>query len=181
MKRLEYLDVAKGIGILLVYIGHCFLNPESWSFRWIYSFHMPLFFFISGMLFNFHRDDGLKLYALKKTISLLVPYILFTVVYLAIYSFVMHYDVLPFILMGWGRIPLWFIPVLFLIEILYAMMIGRNKLIKAVSLSLVLCLFIYKVRTNGWLPYCVSEIPWFMLCFASGTMLRLAPPLVAVQ
>ncbi len=44
--RLEYLDVAKGIGILCVVIGHSFV-PMALN-NWIYSFHMPLFFIISG-------------------------------------------------------------------------------------------------------------------------------------
>ena len=44
--RLEYLDVAKGLGILCVVIGHEFI-PMILS-DWIYSFHMPLFFIVSG-------------------------------------------------------------------------------------------------------------------------------------
>lgn len=39
------VDVAKGIGILLVILGHL-KNPLM---DFIYAFHMPLFFFVSGM------------------------------------------------------------------------------------------------------------------------------------
>ena len=52
-KRLEWLDIAKGIGILLVVIGHCFPDASSLEgisvpvyrvlSQIIYSFHMPLF------------------------------------------------------------------------------------------------------------------------------------------
>lgn len=46
--RLDYIDVTRGIGIILVVLGH--LNPGEGVERWIYSFHMPLFFVISGLL-----------------------------------------------------------------------------------------------------------------------------------
>lgn len=48
-KRIEALDVAKGIGIILVIIGHL---SSSYLHDWIYSFHMPLFFIISGICFK---------------------------------------------------------------------------------------------------------------------------------
>ena len=39
-------DVIKGIGIILMVIGHTCGQP---LYNWIYSFHMPLFFIISGL------------------------------------------------------------------------------------------------------------------------------------
>ena len=50
-QRIQYIDIAKGIGILLVVIGHC-INSLSFLGKWIWSFHMPLFFVISGLCFN---------------------------------------------------------------------------------------------------------------------------------
>ena len=52
-KRIEYLDIAKGIGILLVVLGHNDFEVISlFMQRLIYSFHMPLFFFLSGYFIN---------------------------------------------------------------------------------------------------------------------------------
>ena len=54
--RIHYLDSLKAILILLVVLGHAvqFNDTEHYAnsilFRFIYSFHMPLFFFISGYL-----------------------------------------------------------------------------------------------------------------------------------
>lgn len=45
-ERLPWLDVLKGIGIILVAIGHIYHNQVI--FNWLYSFHMPLFFFAAG-------------------------------------------------------------------------------------------------------------------------------------
>lgn len=62
LKRLDAIDSAKGIGILLVVFGHAWrgvrgsgLVPDDTLFRVVdfavYAFHMPLFFFLSGLLF----------------------------------------------------------------------------------------------------------------------------------
>ena len=59
MKRLKEIDILKGIGIFCVLIGHSIPDANTqisnyfWGgvFRWIYSFHMPLFIAISGFLY----------------------------------------------------------------------------------------------------------------------------------
>ena len=54
--RLDYLDIAKGLAIYLVAIGHV---PEAFDaplYRVaIYTFHMPLFFLVSGSVTKRHR------------------------------------------------------------------------------------------------------------------------------
>lgn len=52
-KRVEYVDIAKGIGIVLVVMGHNdFALISPFAHKLIYSFHMPMFFFMSGMFFK---------------------------------------------------------------------------------------------------------------------------------
>lgn len=70
-QRVEWVDIAKGIGILLVVLGHC-LPPYSLMNRIIFSFHMPLFFIISGFFFN--KSNNFITILKKRIISLLVPY-----------------------------------------------------------------------------------------------------------
>ena len=51
VKRIKYIDRIKGLAILLVVIAHIYLfsnNGESFVYKIIKSFHMPLFMFISG-------------------------------------------------------------------------------------------------------------------------------------
>lgn len=50
-ERIEYYDVAKGILILLVVLGHVF--ETGIINQYIYSFHMPAFFIISGIMQNY--------------------------------------------------------------------------------------------------------------------------------
>jgi fucose 4-O-acetylase-like acetyltransferase len=52
-RRIEYIDIAKGIGITLVVMGHNdFALISPFAHKLIYSFHMPMFFFMSGMFFK---------------------------------------------------------------------------------------------------------------------------------
>lgn len=51
-KRIDYFDIAKGIGILIMIIGHMNLKQYPLIKNFIYSFHMPLFFIISGYFFK---------------------------------------------------------------------------------------------------------------------------------
>jgi acyltransferase len=82
--RLNYIDYMKGIGILLVVLGHMSELPNSMRI-FIYSFHMPLFFFISGYLFNANKNKEFKPFLKKKTFSLLLPYI-----YLQLFLFLFY-------------------------------------------------------------------------------------------
>ena len=49
-ERIGFVDYGKSIAIFLVILGH--LNISSQLYLFIYSFHIPFFFFISGYLFN---------------------------------------------------------------------------------------------------------------------------------
>ena len=73
-KRSEILDIAKGIGILLVVWAHA-KGPFS---KYIYQFHMPFFFLVSGYLYN--KDDSPKVFIWKKTKSLYVPFITWNII-----------------------------------------------------------------------------------------------------
>lgn len=53
--RIQYIDIAKGLGLLLMLVGHQPNYISSGFGNWIYSFHMPLFFLIAGF---FHDDQG---------------------------------------------------------------------------------------------------------------------------
>lgn len=53
-ERLVHIDVAKGIGILLVAFGHL-VKFGSYTSNVIYSFHMPLFFVLSGVFADTQR------------------------------------------------------------------------------------------------------------------------------
>ena len=70
--RLTALNSLRGFGIQLVVLGHT--SQFAGLVHWIFSFHMPLFFIISGMLFHERQFlDSFK----KKIARLLIPYLFF--------------------------------------------------------------------------------------------------------
>ena len=81
--RIEWIDIAKALGIFLVIAGHTGLPIYLKS--WIYAFHMPMFFIISGLWFR----DLCGIERMKKTIkSYLKPYFLYSVIFLFLTFFV---------------------------------------------------------------------------------------------
>ena len=77
-RRIDWIDIAKGLGILAVILGHCHLPEKVWNS--IYSWHMPIFFVISGY---FYRVQPFEVLFKKKINSLLKPYF-FTCVTIAL-------------------------------------------------------------------------------------------------
>ncbi len=70
--RYSFIDFLKGVGIFLVVWGHT-MTPRS---AYIYSFHMPLFFFLSGFV---HHDKPIGKFIIAKINTLYIPYALFTI------------------------------------------------------------------------------------------------------
>ena len=81
-KRLEYIDLAKGIGIIFIIAYHLRILPT-------YLPHLsgacvPLFFILSGLFFN--ESDKFKLFVTKKVNTILIPFLFFYIVsYIAFY------------------------------------------------------------------------------------------------
>ena len=83
-KRIEYIDIAKGICILLVVIGHELTwNDALRSF--IYSFHIPMFFALSGMVMvvTYELDLPFDLFLKKNINGILKPYFQVSIIYIA--------------------------------------------------------------------------------------------------
>lgn len=85
-KRLEYIDIARGIGIVLVVLGHCLSQLDGGLRTFIYSFHMPLFFALAGMTHKTIECSDIRkcvLGLLEKRKAIFRYYILFNGLYLA--------------------------------------------------------------------------------------------------
>jgi len=131
-KRYDYLDVARGLGIIAVIWGHI---TSHWSGNFVYLFHMPLFFIISGMLFRREKYNSFFSFIKIRSHRLLVPYAIYSIVTWCIwasFNYFGHKDVDSYLApllqtifaQGSGQFflhnsPLWFVPCLFAIEIMY--------------------------------------------------------------
>jgi len=126
MNRLPYIDIAKGIGILLVALAHNGTAAYApFLHHWIYSFHMPLFFFLSGLFF---KPDMAFLDLLRRRFDSLLKPFFFGI-------FLIYFEAVFFDNMGlsiaWGRIvkglyangyyldwvAMWFLPALFTVNL----------------------------------------------------------------
>lgn len=67
------IDIVKAIGILMMIIGHCGQIPYMPYRHFIFTFHMPLFFIISGFFYK-KKDIAMSLKSDAK--HLLLPYLL---------------------------------------------------------------------------------------------------------
>jgi fucose 4-O-acetylase-like acetyltransferase len=84
-QRLDWVDYAKGIGIILVVVGHALTNIKGNDFCngaaiVIYTFHMPLFFFLSGLFVQKSINKGDKEFIVNKIKVLLYPYFVWSLI-----------------------------------------------------------------------------------------------------
>ena len=125
-KRIDYLDAAKGIGILFVVLGHNQIKVDyPIVYQIVYSFHMPFFFLLSGMFFK--TEYGFRELARRRFNSLLKPFIAYMLVVYLGSIFFTKIDLTTIL----GRfvkalyagpntlewVPLWFLPHLFLVNL----------------------------------------------------------------
>jgi fucose 4-O-acetylase-like acetyltransferase len=170
--RILWIDFAKVIGIWLVTLGHLKINIEIITL--IYSFHMPLFFFISGYL----EKDKKLIETIKGGIrNLIIPYILlYTLSFLAwVPSRILWHRELfennpvieilllkPFLgmLIGVGydtdystmmNVPLWFLVGLFFVKIIHSIAIKlvktNKKIYILINVFIILCILLIKRLT----------------------------------
>lgn len=99
MKRISWLDIARGIGIVLVVLGHVMTTPIRYSnayamtiYNTVYYFHMPLLLFVSGVAFESCADRYMKTdtpkYIGKKITKLIIPYLSYSFLVYLIFTFV---------------------------------------------------------------------------------------------
>lgn len=80
--RINWLDRARGIAIILVIIGHANFPEEIRTI--VYAFHMPLFFFLSGFLL-LKKEENFNLFFVKKVKSLIIPYVSYNIILIIFY------------------------------------------------------------------------------------------------
>lgn len=193
-RHVFWLDDLKAWGIFLVVAGHafgaaCHLTTGSAQqvmegvFKYIYTFHMPLFFFIAGITFS-ARSPFLQ-FLRKKSYRLLLPY--FSIGVFSIGVFILVADgglewlrsgtstgyyqnkfglnpqqmMLNLLLGGWYRngfvynSVLWFLPVLFTLELLYYPIERLN------NHFLIAFIFIFAVPGGWWVRHRTGiALPW---------------------
>lgn len=159
MKNRNYwLDIAKGITIILMVVGHTPL-PDIVS-HFIYAFHMPLFFIASGLVSNYEKYSLMD-YIKHKSYTLLLPFVCYSTIVAFLMYFIGELDVIDYIKSGWRGYALWFIPILFMASVLVRITFLAKK--RYVRRFIMLCfLYIgYSLRHYEIsLPWSLSVLPY---------------------
>jgi acyltransferase len=169
-KRIHWIDICRGIGIILVLYGHLFVSDKNNYL--IFAFHMPLFFFISGLVF---KPTSKSLWETTKKYfrPLLVPYYVFAILtYLftlisqtagdvsiggvAYQLFGMLYGSGSDGMLGYN-VVLWFLPCLFITKLIFA------AITKKVSQTKTILFVLAASAISGYLLS--VYIPWLKLPF----------------
>lgn len=151
-QRENWLDVAKGIGIILILVDH----SQNFLSDYVSWFHLSIFFVISGYLFKSLNDvSTLKRWIKKRTLTLLVPYFSFLLV-ITVYRYIIeilkgNYGIAWFIKDFVAKVyggqyltgeyaPFWFITCLLGTQIVFALI---TTLIKSKKLQIVIIVLFY--------------------------------------
>lgn len=162
-ERIIYIDIAKCIGMFMVIHNHLGLKYSNNIIKILFaSFHMPLFFFLSGIVKSDNIDERrLEDYFLKRVATILIPFYLWSFVF-------MNFDLKSFayILYGSNRSisaaggvgGSWFLPCFFLADMLF--IFSKKLLRKNIILESIMAISAF---LGGWiLNYVDLSLGYFM-------------------
>lgn len=194
-RRIDFIDAAKGIAILLVVFGHS--GHSGYIRDFIYTFHVPFFFFVSGLFIKPIEWSGIKGAFVNNLRRLIVPYVAMYLLTIPFgLAFIYFKDGLelsfsnivikPLMGMLWGvdRLqgeytmftngPLWFLVALFCARMLFclnSLVLNKSNwggVILGVVLSIVMCFILGACGVNVWsLRQALLLYPFLLLGFVS--------------
>ena len=191
--RIEWLDSLKGFAIFLVVVGHVILGyiraetftEYQWSLQFvydvIYSFHMPLFFLISGFLYKLtwaRKNTGLLKKISNKFLNMVPMYLLFSVVfwlskyYATLYGNIQmsdHFNLVDLMHIYIAPLSyLWFLYVL--IWLFVAIPIFESIIKPTIVFIIFLCLYFFMPPVHGLLKI-INLIIYGGVYFTLGSVL----------
>jgi fucose 4-O-acetylase-like acetyltransferase len=185
--RKEWIDYAKGIGIILVVYGHLLssgyhdgLNIPGHFYELsrniIYSFHMPLFFLLSGLLVEESlQKRGPREYVIDKLKKIAYPYFLWSAMQIFIEAMFSDHtqsgttlsNLFTIWYLPWGQF--WFIYALFFMHIIHAVLSGTGRLAKPILLIIGIILFFNPLSTE---TAALFEFSIYFVYFVFGILLN---------
>ncbi len=197
----DEITIAKGIGILFVVLGHAIkqtgVDTPLWNLivQVIYSFHMPLFFVLSGFvsvkILSYEKKDFGK-YIKSRAVRLLIPYFVMGILYLPLKYVLSQYARKPYnFAASWRMIlgdnpntTMWFLYILFWVSVLSLLLIRKNTLVPFLIIGAVLSMatfhFGWEIKTTKYFFFFVGGIfmrvnyDWFEDHFRKGWFILLS-------
>lgn len=183
-QRLDYIDIAKGIGILLVVCNHT-ICPEM--VHYTAAVVVPIFFFCSGYT-SHKKDNGIKENVIRHAVRLLKPYLLFSLLLMVyfhdfskrailgicysrycLYPFGTTSDIVHF--MTVGNFPMWFLTCMAVSYLLYAVLVYYPRY-RYYLLASYLLLSVLMTYLPILLPWSIDTAFLMAVIMYGGTMVR---------
>ncbi len=151
-KRISWIDICRGIGILCVIYAHG-LSADKYRFLF-YAFHIPLFFFLSGVTLSHKQHESVYKSIKKGVKGILFPYFLFALISYGLWLILnirnFHFEgflqIMINILYGNGsgnqlffNAVLWFLPCLFITRLSFTILSDISRNIKILIPTLLAC------------------------------------------
>ncbi|WP_034991857.1 acyltransferase family protein [Beijerinckia mobilis] len=191
-ERIKWMDTARGIGILLVVMGHvergivnAGIATETYWLNLdytLYIFHMPLFFFLSGINAPHGLKTGVRPFLQNKLQTILYPYFLWSIIQGAILISLSSVtngsthlsDLLE---IGWAPMgQFWFLYVLMLCQILVCIVYRSRFLVIATALIMLALSYIVPPLDSGVPHQLLHSAPFFLAGFALCDPLHQSSP-----
>ena len=189
-KRIEFIDLAKGVCILLVVLQHIGLNVNPLG---MVSMRMPLYFVLSGLFFKDY--GGLREFVVKKLNRLLLPFMFFYLFGYGIYYFINIlfsnagiygvfdvYGILSFVdRRVYFNGPIWFLLALFWANLIFCIVSlnVKKEYVRALLVLLIASvgylLSIYKISLPFMIDVSLSALPFFYFGYVLRTTSILYP------
>ncbi len=199
-KRLHYVDIARGIAMFLIVLGHSISLNSTHSFpiyRIIYFINVPIFFVLSGYMFKIKERESFFDFIKKKFLRIMLPYFFWAFLFLVPY-YIFGHDVADqlqpkssFNILGQiGEIfygngtnnslqqnaPLWFLPALFTTEVLFYFIIhiikNRKMEIVIFAATLLIGFFCTFFARKIYLPWGLNSALTIGCFFYFGYLLK---------
>lgn len=167
-ERNHTIDILRGIAIFLVVFGHVTHLPEVRTYIW--GFHIPIFFFISGLLFRKEKFEKFTDFLKSRLKNIVLPYAIFYLATLVYWILIERHSRGADVSVGSQLIglvygtydmrymmfngALWFIPCLFSMEMLYWFVSKCSK--RKYLIGVLICFYIIGLvlKDNApWLPW----------------------------
>ena len=184
--RVNWVDTAKGVGIILVVLGHVMrglVNSQIWSATptnrffdgWIYAFHMPLFFFLSGLFVVRSLKKPWLSFLSEKLRTLAYPYFVWSTITLIIKS---PLGAITNRANGLTELPLilyrpveqyWFLYSLFVLLVLISVLLRlRFGILAVLGLAILIYPGVLPLSNYGWVV--MAEASTYAIYIALGVI-----------
>ena len=163
-ERIHWIDIAKGIAILCVFFGHTMSVPHVIR-EWVYFFHMPAFFFLSGYCFSNRRK--ISEFIVNKLKTIVLP--IFTLglggsILVGLMMMLLKHEAVdwkwiflnPIVQYGEHSL-LWYLAALFVVMLVFY---GLTKLFKDKQSALIISSFVLGFGSYCFIKFVGTTLPW---------------------